>query len=524
MKRLLMILTFAAGTFSVSAQGFVAPRALSATPYDAMCELRFDNEKSFTYEIYRAKQGRSDFKLIGITSLPGYIDHLGRPLATAEAYTYRVVPKGLNPKSKDAEALCQVSVIIPASSDDAMLDAVQRFTTRYFYDFSHPTYGLTRERSNNNIDMLTTGGTGFGLMALVAGMERGYFTRQQGLTVVERVVSFLENCERFHGAWAHWYNAADGSPFSFSKYDDGGDLVETAFLVSGLLTVRSYLDTPADEALRNRITALWERVEWDWYTAGTDDKLFWHWSKNWGWKMNHRIKGFDETLITYVLAASSPTHPIKAEVYEQCYKNSDYYYNGKEYFGIPLSLGMDYGGPLFFTHYSFLGLNPNGLCDSKVNYFQRNRAHALIHRAYAVANPKGWKNYGSNLWGFTSSDDSQVGYSSHHPGTDADNGTVSPTAAVSSIVYTPDESLEVIRNLYYNLSGELFGYMGFYDAYNPSLVEGCRVSKSYLAIDQGPIAVMIENYRSGLLWRLFAANGEVADGLAALGFRYDNQN
>jgi len=295
--------------------------------------------------------------------------------------------------------------------------------------------------------------------------------------------------------------------------------VETAFLTQGLLTARQYFiaGNENEKSLANRITSLWGTIEWSWYTQGTDS-LYWHWSKNYGFKMNHRIKGFDETLITYILAASSPTFPIERSVYQNCYTNSSYYYNGKSYYGIKLDLGMEYGGPLFFTHYSFLGLNPNGLTDKNTNYFERNRAHVLIHRAYAIDNTKKHAGYGANCWGFTSSDDPIVGYTSHHPGTNDENGTVSPTAAVSSIVYTPNESMDVIRHFYFDKGKQLFGKYGFYDAYNPGLVEGQQVVRSYLAIDQGPIAVMIENYRSGLLWKLFMSNAEIRNGLKILEF------
>ena len=407
-------------------------------------------------------------------------------------------------------------------SDEALLDTTQRYTTRYFFDFAEPKTGMARERSNDtNGDIVTTGGTGFGIMALIAGAERNYFSRKDAFSTIQKMVSFLENAERFHGAWAHWYDARSGKPFSFSKYDDGGDLVETAFLAQGLLTARAYFKNGNNDEtqLVSRITKLWETIEWNWYTQGTDS-LYWHWSKNYGFKMNHRIKGFDETLITYVLAASSPTFPIERSVYENCYKNSNYYKNGKTYYGIKLDLGMEYGGPLFFTHYSFLGLNPNGLIDENTNYFERNKAHALIHRSYAIDNPKKHVGYGEKLWGFTSSDDPLVGYTSHHPDTNDENGTVSPTAALSSIVYTPKESMQVLRHLYCDLGKKMFGKYGFYDAYNPSLPDEKQVVKSYLAIDQGPIAVMIENYRSGLIWKLFMQNDEIHKGLEKLGLKY----
>ena len=407
----------------------------------------------------------------------------------------------------------------PALSDEALLDRVEEATIRYFTDFADPATGLARERDKDrNGEIVTIGGTGFGIMAVIAGAERGYYPREEGVARIGKMVASLEKLERFHGAWAHWYDAATLQPFSFSRYDDGGDLVETAFLVQGLITARQWLEK-ADTSLSRRCDELWRGVEWDWYTRGTDS-LYWHWSKNYGFRMNHRIKGFDETLITYVLAASSPTFPITRECYEASYKTSDYYYNGKSYYGIELPLGMELGGPLFFCHYSFLGLDPRGLCDGHTDYFRRNRAHTLIHRAYAIDNPKGHPGYGEDLWGFTSSDDPDVGYSSHHPGTDAENGTVSPTAAVSSIVYTPEESLQVIRKLY-GTEG-MMGPYGFYDAYNPGRTPA--VLDHYLAIDQGPQAVMIENYRSGLLWKLFMSAPEVRAGLEKLGFYYEPTN
>ena len=407
-------------------------------------------------------------------------------------------------------------------SEQALLDTVQKYTTLYFTDFAEPNTGLARERSNDrNGEIVTIGGSGFGLMAIVAAMEREYISREYGIYLVDKSLRFLEHAERFHGMWAHWYDAATGKVFSFSKYDDGGDIVESAFLAQGLLTLRQYFQESAPE-LSRRSDELWRGMEWDWYTRGTDS-LYWHWSKNYEWKMNHRITGYDECFIAYVLAASSPTHPIKRKVYESCYKNSSYYYNGKSYYGIPLTIGMEYGGPLFFTHYSFLGLNPHGLTDGLTDYYERGRAHSLIHYNYAIENPKHHKGYGPDLWGFTSSDDPLVGYCSHHPGTPDENGTVSPTAAISAIVYTPKESMDCLWHLYYDLGDKLFGPMGFYDAYNPSMPEEKQVVKSYLAIDQGPIAVMIENYRSGLLWKLFMSAPEVAVGLKELGLTVNNQ-
>lgn len=525
-KLILLLLILSSGLASSSGSArFVVPRELKATAYPAHVELSWVNRTGFEYNVYRStNQGRS-FVCVGTTTEGFYLDFFAKATTKGLPFVYRVLPVGM--KVDDANAVkFEVRVKPVLDYDEALLDMTQRYTTRYFFDFAEPVSGMARERSNDvNGDIVTTGGTGFGIMALVAGAERNFITRKEAFTTVSKIVTFLESVERFHGAWAHWYDARTKKAFSFSKFDDGGDLVETAFLVQGLLTAREYFrpGNQEEQALVHRITKLWEDVEWNWYTRDDSDSLYWHWSKNHGWRMNHRIKGFDETLITYVLAASSPTHPIRAEVYEASFKTSTYFLNGKSYYGIKLDLGMDMGGPLFFTHYSFLGLNPNGLTDRHTNYFERNRAHALIHRAYAIDNPKGHTGYGTKLWGFTSSDDPIVGYTSHHPGTDAENGTVSPTAALSSIVYTPEESLEVLRHLYYDRGAQLFGRYGFYDAFNPSLVEGQQVVKSYLAIDQGPIAVMIENYRSGLLWKLFMQQNEIQQGLKKLGFKINKQ-
>lgn len=400
-------------------------------------------------------------------------------------------------------------------ADEALLDKVERQTLNYFTVLAEPNTGMARERAkDSNGNIVTTGGTGFGIMAIIAGAERGWLSRMEATQCIGKIVRNLEFLPRFHGAWAHWYDADTGEAFSFSEYDDGGDIVETAFLVQGLLAARQWT---SDKLLREVCDRLWKEVEWDWYTRGTDT-LYWHWSPRWEWKMNHPIRGFDETLITYVLAASSPTHPISRQCYEASYKTSSYYYNGRDYYGIPLKLGMElYGGPLFFTHYSFLGLDPRGLSDGYADYFEQGRNHTLIQMAYARE-----KGYPANRWGFTSSDDATLGYSGHYPGTPDENGTISPTAAVSAIAYTPQESLRFMRKLLRDR--RMWGPCGFYDAVNYRLAKNRQVVPHYLAIDQGPQVVMIENARSGLLWKLFMSAPEVQRGLSELGFYYtDNQ-
>ncbi len=403
----------------------------------------------------------------------------------------------------------------PIVSDEELLTIIQEQTFKYFWDFGHPDSGMARER-NSSGNTVTSGGSGFGLMAMVAAIERGFITQGEALQRWQQVVGFLETADRFHGAWSHWINGQTGAVIPFSAADNGGDLVETAFLVQGLLTVRQYLqqEAPAETDLINRITALWEGVEWDWYTKDQDEALYWHWSPNNGFQINLRISGHNETQIVYILAAASPTHPIESGIYDSGYARSGAMVNGNSFYGITLPLGSDYGGPLFFTHYSYLGLDPRNLEDQYANYWTQNINHSLINYQYCVQNPKMNYGYSALSWGLTASD-SYVGYTAHSPTND--RGVITPTAAVSSIPYTPEESLSAIRHFYYNLGDRLWGEYGFYDAFHPG---NNWEADTFLAIDQGPIICMIENYRTGLLWDLFMTAPEVQQGLDALGFTY----
>lgn len=435
-------------------------------------------------------------------------------------YTFRISDKftsqenfAFNGFSKVLYTELDSTYKFPEITDDQLLTLVQEQTFKYFWDFAHPVSGLARER-NTSGDVVTTGGSGFGVMAIIAGIERGFITRQEGIDRLETIVTFLTNADRFHGVWPHWMNGNTGDVIPFSTKDNGGDLVETAFMIQGLLSVRAYLnDADAQEAaVKAKITKLWETVEWDWYTQGGQDVLYWHWSPNYEWEMNHQIRGWNEGLIVYVLAASSPTHPIGANVYHNGWARNGEIKNGNEYFNINLPLGYNRGGPLFFAHYSFLGLDPRNLEDRYANYWNQNVNHTLINRAYAIANPKNFVGYSAHSWGLTASDNHE-GYSAHSPTNDL--GVITPTAAVSSVPYTPEASLTAIRHFYYILGDKLWGDYGFYDAFN--FTEEW-IADSYLAIDQGPIIVMIENHRSALLWELFMANKEIAVGLEKLGF------
>ena len=303
----------------------------------------------------------------------------------------------------------------------------------------------------------------------------------------------------------------------FSQRDNGADLVETAFLVQGMLTVRQYLDPgiPQEMDLINLINELWEGVEWDWFRKEDENVLYWHWTPDYEWQINLPIRGHNETQIVYVLAAASPYHSIDKVVYDEGYARSGNILNGNIYYGYELPLGPEKGGPLFFSHYSYLGMDPRNLQDEYADYWDQNKNHTLINQAYCIDNPRNYIGYSEDCWGLTASDE-KGGYSAHSPTND--RGVVTPTAAISSLPYTPEKSMAAIRHFYYMLGDRLWGEYGFYDAFN---ITEEWVASSYLAIDQGPIICMIENYRSGLLWELFMSAPEIQNGLKKLNFSYE---
>lgn len=423
-------------------------------------------------------------------------------------------------------------------TDEQLIDLVEKQTFNYFWKFAEPNSGLARERffpdgyyPEDDSHVIATGGSGFGLMAILAGINQQYVTRNQAVTRLEKIADFLAKAERFHGAWPHWINGKNGKVVPFGLKDNGGDLVETAFLCEGIICVREFFKdgNEREKTLASKYDALWKGVEWNWYT-NNEQKLYWHWSPKYNWEMNFPLEGYNETMITYVMAAASPDHAISPSVYHNCWARKGDIVSKKEKYGLPLILkhngAEEFGGPLFWAHYSFVGLDPNELTDKYANYWDLNYNQTKINYEYCVRNPKKYKCYGPDYWGLTASysinaegtigydSHKRVGYNAHMPGND--HGIVSPTAAVSSIVYTPKESIAAMRNFYENHQDTAWGEAGFYDAIS------CQYrasSKQYLAIDQGPMVVMIENYRSGLLWKLFMNAPEVQTGLKKLGFR-----
>jgi len=517
-----------AGWAMLLACGQVAPAAplavngVASSGHEKRIDLRWAASESrdvVGYRVYRAEESEGPFKQISPDNhkVAVYSDFLG---ANKQWRYYRIT--ALDRRGGESKPSMIVLGRSRAMTDEQLLNSVQEATFRYFWDWAHPVSGLTRERYPTRGDGVTTGGTGFGLMAIVAGVERKFVVREAAAWRVRKMLTFLEEkAQRHHGAWPHWLDGATGKTVPFSKYDDGADLVETSFLIQGILTARQYFNRadPVETDIRKRATRLWRGVEWDWFLRKPEKKvLLWHWSPKYGFKKNMGIGGaFNECMITYLLAIASPSHPISAECYHNGWAGkSGRYVNGKSYYGYRQPLGRPMGGPLFFTHYSYLGFDPRGKRDKYCNYFVNNRNITLINRAYCIANPQKHKGYGPNVWGLTASM-TPDGYNANAPGR-SDSGTIAPTACISAMPYTPVESLAAMKHLYHTYGSKLWGPLGFRDSFNPGRD---WFTRGYLAIDQGPIVVMIENYRSGVPWKMFMSNPEIAPALKAIGFKPD---
>lgn len=489
---------------------------LSGKGYDMHAETNWNSiPTADRYELWRKTETGSQFELLTTTRKLRWNDWTGREDQSGHSYQYftraLTVPGAIIATSDTIEA------IVAPATDDQFLDMTQEYTFRYFYEYAHPTSGLARERLGSG-DIVTIGGSGFGIMALIVGVNRGFITRQQAVDRLLKIVSFLQFADRFHGVFPHWMNGKTGDVIPFSQFDNGGDLVETAFMMEGLLCARQYFnqDVEKENVLREVITSLWEEVEWDFYSRNNSGVLYWHWSPDYAWQMNFPLRGYNEALIVYLLAIASPTHPVPASYWNSGWAGAGYV-NGNTWYGYKLYVGPNLGGPLFFAHYSFMGFDPRNIKDQYANYFDQNRNHTLINRSWCITNPFHYEGYGENCWGLTASDD-PFGYLAHAPGPGTDNGTITPAAALPSMPYTPSESMAALKHIYREHGASLWGEYGFYDAFN---LEENWYADSYLAIDQGPIINMIENARSALLWDHFMLNEEIAPALEAIGFEPD---
>lgn len=529
-------LVSAAGILAASAnpvQPLPTPQDPKATGYDRHILLTWSGEPQNELDdvlILRAVDG-GDFKPLGIQR-PGvgrYVDFIGKPDVRAE---YKIQFQG------EGESLSQLSNAVSAAthamSDDELLTMLEEGAWSYFWYGGGPGSGMARENIPGDERIVATGASGFGIEALVVGVDRHFITREEGMVRMEKILNFLERAPKYHGAWSHYMNdqTAETMPV-FGMLDNGGDLVETSFLMQGLLTARQYFkhDGARGEAIYQRITKLWEGIEWDWYRdTAQSNFLYWHWSPEWGFMIHHPLIGYNETLPVYLLAMASPTHAVPVSMYysgwasqserAQHYREGwseqsegDHYGNGHTYEGIKLDVGVGSGGPLFFTHYPFLAFDPHALHDRFTSsYFDNSRTIALINRAWCIENPKHYKGYGANAWGLTAGS-GPFDYSASAPDKQNDQGTIVLTGALSSFPYTPKESMEAFKHFYRDLGAELWTVYGPADNYNETVH---WVSTHSMGLNQSTITVMIENYRTGLLWKNFMANPEIAPMLKEL--------
>src|SRR5271155_3046681 len=509
-----------------AAQPLPVPTGVTATGYERHLLIQWsapDRPDLAHFVIYRSLSG-GKFQPIGIQR-PGinrYSDYVGRPGVQAE---YKVAAADW--QEHDSPLSAAAVATTREMSDEELLTMLQEGAFHYYWEGAEPHSGMAFENIPGDDRLVATGASGFGIEALIVGVDRHFITRDQGLDHLLRIVTFLEHAPRYHGAWSHYMNGATGQTMPlFGLLDNGGDLVETSFMMQGLLTARQYFKgtSPREQDLYRRITALWESVEWDWYRDQPDSAfLFWHWSPQWSFQIHHPLIGFNEVMVTYLLAIASPTHGVPASMYysgwaSQSKQAHGYrsgwgethdggaYSNGQTYFGIRLDVGVGSGGPLFFTHYSFIGFDPHLLHDRyTTSYFDNNRNIALINRAWCVANPMHHDGYGPDAWGLTASDGPN-GYVPASPDTEHDGSTLTPTGALASFPYTPEASMAALKHYYRDLGGQLWDIYGPRDAYNPS---ANWVSPIYMGLNQAPIVAMVENYRSGLLWRTFMSNPEI---------------
>jgi hypothetical protein len=499
------------------------PLHVQAKGYERHIDITWspvDDQALAQYVIYRSAGGGS-FRPIGVQR-PGvnrFCDYTGDPHMTA---SYRVSAR--TSSLRESPPSTAVSAATHEMTDDELLTMVQEAGFRYYWEAAEPHSGMTRENTPGDDDIVAVGASGFGVMAIMVGAERGFITHQQAIERLSRMTEFLSTADHYHGAWPHFLSGSTGRRLPvFDMYDNGADLVETSFMMEGLLAARQYFkqDGPSGQALYERITKLWQGVDWNWFRATPQqDALYWHWSPEYSFHIANRLTGWNEVMITYLDAIASSTHGIPAGDYYSGWVGEaigNPYANGKSYFGIKLEVGGGTGGPLFFTDYSFMGFDPRGIHDRFTSYFDNNRAMALINQQYGIHNPHHWQGYGENTWGLTAVDGPE-GYVPYEPTFDLDDGTIAPTGAISAFAYTPEPAMAALKHFYRDLGAQVWSIYGFRDAFN---LQQNWYSGITMGLNQAPMIVMIENYRSGLVWKSFMANPEIQPALKNIGFRAD---
>jgi hypothetical protein len=429
----------------------------------------------------------------------------------------------------------------------AFADTLERRTFFFFWDIAEPATGLMPDRWPAK-SFISVGATGFALTAYPIGAERHWITRQQAAERTLRTLVFFWSSRQdtansgatgYKGFFYHFLNPGTGTRFQDTELSN----VDSGLFFMGVLFCQSYFDggTPAEQRIRALADSLFARADWQWMRV-RPPLLSLGWSPREGFQP-YDWRGYNETLFMHVLALGSPTHAVGPETYRGWVSGYQWgSFQGQEVVAF---------APLFGHQYSHVWIDFRGIQDDYMrgkglDYFENSRRATLAQRSYAAANPSGFKGYSNLVWGLTACDgalDGKVtlaGREREFHSYDArgasveritDDGTLAPCAAGGSIAFAPEiclPALMTMRDLY----GEhVFRRYGFIDAFNPTLDETTRVQAGaivpgvgwfdtdYLGIDQGPILAMLENWRSGLVWRVMRTNPHLRRGLLAAGFR-----
>lgn len=432
-----------------------------------------------------------------------------------------------------------------------LVDDLEKRTFDYFWQTAMPDNGLIPDRYPYTEPFASVAGIGFGLTAYGIGVERGYITREQAIERVLLTLRTLEGLPQgsrndgmagYRGFFYHFLDLKTGA-----RYADWVELssVDTALLMAGVLFTQSYFDraTPQETEIRHLADTLYRRVQWPWMQV-RPPLLSMGWYPKQGY-LPYDWEGYNEGMLVYVLALGSPTEGINSEAWSawtKTYARSWGTFQGQQYLGF---------GPQFGHQYSHVWIDFRGIEDAymrtrRSDYFENSRRATYAQRAYAIANPMGWKLYGENVWGLTASDGPQganLDYNGkvrefrHYFARGAglanafDDGTIAPTAAAASLPFAPEIVIPAIEQMHDLYGTDIYSKYGFLDAFNPSftyevplktghLVPGFGwVASDYIAIDQGPIVAMIENYRDGFVWKVMRKNPYIRRGLERAGFK-----
>ena len=425
-----------------------------------------------------------------------------------------------------------------SKKEEAFLDKVQYHSFQYFMHEVNKENGLVKDRSRIDAPS-STAATGFGVVSWIIGAERGWITRDKAFELVNTLVTFLLNSDQsgsvtstgYKGFYFHFLDMKTGE----RVWDCELSTIDTGLLLAGLRFAYQYFneDTEAEKKLRTMIDTITHRIDWDWLTIKEPKDKTNQYTISLGWYPERGFyeagwRGFNEALIVYILAAGSG-HTYAEKGY-QSWLNT--YKVGEPY---PELKHVMYP-PLFVHQYSHMFVDFRNMYDSfmknlGIDYFENSRRATLTQRLYSMENPKNWVGYDSLTWGITACDGPGeeynfngnvfLGYAGRGTSgpdfTFFDDGTIAPTAAGGSIVFTPEYSIPALKNMYERFGQKgLWGKYGFKDAFN---LTANWFGPEYIGIDQGPFVIMIENLRTGLVWEYLMRDPVIKKGLDRLGFK-----